>query len=58
MSNVKFEMDRDGVRTEILQAPFMLEHISNVAHDYDGNPKVFIGFDRAKALVKENRLND
>lgn len=54
MSEIKFELDTSAVRSEILQAGYMLAYVTDEAKKQTaGDVKPFIGFDRAKALIKE-----
>lgn len=57
MSKVEFKLDTSAVRSEILQADWMKDYIESVARQEIGNDehmKVFIGFDRAKAIIYPN----
>jgi len=57
MSNTKFVLDKKAVKTEILQADWMLNHIESEANKKAGSDehiKSFIGFDRAKAIIYPN----
>jgi len=57
MSNTRFELDTSSVRTEILQADWMLQHVESVAQsqcDSESHVKSFVGFDRAKAIIYPN----
>lgn len=56
MSKFKFELDQSGVRTEILQASWMMTAMEEVASAQGATvKKPFIGFDRAKvfAVIEE-----
>lgn len=52
-----FKLDKDGVKTEVLQAAWMKEYIEQEAQKQagsDSHVKSFIGFDRAKAIIYPN----
>lgn len=52
-----FDLDTKAFRTEVLQAPWMLEYVTKVAKERartDAHVKPFIGFDRAHAIVYPN----
>lgn len=54
MSNVQIKLDKAGVRTQILQADYMMSFIGSEAlkkSSADDHVKSFIGFDRAKAII-------
>lgn len=51
----RFTLDTQAVKTEILQADWMLQHVEQTAQQYaDAGQEItpFIGFDRAKAIIK------
>lgn len=53
-----FVLDKKNVRTEILQADYMKNFINGEAQkmaDSDSRIKLFIGFDRAKAIIYPNK---
>jgi len=57
MSKVTIDLDRAGVRSEILQSDWMLSFIESEAQkqtDADSHINSFIGFDRAKAIIYPN----
>lgn len=57
MSKTRVELNSKGVRTEILQADFMLDFITKEANKMaggDDHVKSFISFDRAKAFINPN----
>lgn len=52
-----FKLDKDGVKTEVLQATWMKDYIEQEAQKQagsDSHVKSFIGFDRAKAIIYPN----
>lgn len=52
-----FKLDKDGVKTEVLQAAWMKDYIEQEAQKQagsDSHVKSFIGFDRAKAIIYPN----
>jgi len=52
MSN--FKLNRDGVKTEILQSSWMKDYVEKEAKKRSGSDshvKTFIGYDRAKAII-------
>lgn len=54
MSNVSVTLDTNAIKTEILQADWMLTFIESEADKRAGSGehvKPFIGFDRAKAII-------
>ena len=51
----KFTLDTQNVRTEILQSDWMLKYVTEKASQENKSGKEivpFIGFDRAKAIIK------
>lgn len=61
MSKTKFELNTSAVRSEILQASWMLDFVENEALKQcgpDEHIKSFIGFDRAKAIIYPDRKED
>lgn len=54
MSEIKFELDTKGFQVNVLKADWMLAHMESEARKQGSDVKPFIGFDRAKAIVRDN----
>lgn len=58
MSNVLVKLNSSGIKSEILQADWMLSHIESIAQskcESGHHVKSFIGFDRAHATIYPDR---
>ncbi|MDO4800610.1 MAG: hypothetical protein Q4A15_00445 [Prevotellaceae bacterium] len=61
MGKTNFELNPSAVRSEILQAGWMLNYVESEAQRQCGSDehiKSFIGFDRAKAIIYPDRKED
>lgn len=54
MGKFKFVLNESGMR-EVLKSSAMMNLTKSTASSYHGNPKTFIGFDRAKTIVYEGK---